>query len=404
MKRVTFLTLVAILFLTSYGQSGTGKILVLSNVPGHVLVDGSALGDAEPNKPLLHDVAVGDHLVQLAFTSGGKAEVRNEVIVVEEGKQKVVNFSVDIAPTSATVTNEHIKVAELNVPIPGLLTGASSPPDFYYAFEVGDEVLLDITMSNLKGTNALVVSTYPGGVEIYSNRGFQTLTDQHFKIAERGIYRFALSTNHVADRNAFVKVRRIPSSPDKAGFNTNVVKRTKYSSVQVCEKQEFYINSYTNLSGKTRSALSVNLPANTIEWYYRFSASREEADIARVQQTAGLVVELAAGLATAGASTMLASGAQGLTSFLTQPPGANFCDIYLLDHANYSPFLSKLEFRHYADGTRENFKSGNVRVACCKSGQYYLGVRNNDSMYGIHVFLDVVALTAVDELVMEELD
>lgn len=401
MKRSALLPFFPLLLLPCFGQQGTGKILVLSNVPGEVLIDGGPLGAAEPNKPILHDAAVGQHLVQLAFTSGGRAEVRNEVVAVEEGEQKVVNFSVDLGALTTAAPTVQVQVAELNVPIPGMLTGTSAPPQFFYAFEAGDEVLLDITMSNVKGTNALSVSTYPGNVEVYSNRGFQSLTDQRFKIKERSIYRFTLSTNHVADRNAFIIVRRIPDSADKVNFNTNVVKRTKYTTIQVCEKQEFYINSYTNLSGKTRSALSVKLPENTVEWYYRFSASREEADISRVQQTTGLLVELATGLASGGASTLLASGAPGLTSFLTQPPGANFCDIYLIDHANYSPFLSKLDFRQYADGTRENFKSGNVRVTCCNGGQYYLGIRNNDSMYGIHVFLDVVAVTAIEELVME---
>jgi hypothetical protein len=398
-------SLLLILSAILWAQAPTGKVLVLANVPGQVLVDGASIGDAEPNKPLLQDVAAGDHLVQLVYTNKGKAEVKNEVITVEAGKQKVVNFSIDQAlMATAPTKTEPLMVADLNVAIPGLLTGTTTAPEFYYAFEAGDEVLLDVTMSNLKGTNSLQVATYPGNVVKYSNQAFTELRAQSFKIGERGIYRFVIATNHVADRNAFVKVWRIPASADKAGFNTNVIKKMVLTPVQVCEKQEFFVNSGSNatfMGGKSRVNLPVSLPANTVEWYYRFAASREQADIEKVQQNAGLFTELGGLLLSGGSSALLAQGAQGFAGSLTQPPGANFCDIVLLDHANLALFETKVEYSYVPAASRANFKSGNVRVDCCPTGQWYLGIRNPDNSYGIHVFVDVVAITGVEELVME---
>ncbi|MBL7951765.1 MAG: hypothetical protein JNM62_08590 [Flavobacteriales bacterium] len=408
----TAFTVVLLLWSTLLLSQTNGKVLILSNVAGQVLVDGQAIGDAEPNKPLIHEVSVGDHLVQLAWSNNGKAEVKNEMVAVEAGKQKAVSFTVEASAAMAlgasAVAPERILVADQNVLVSGILVnsinGVVKPSEFMYGFEAGDEVVLDITMSNLKGTNSLKVTTYPGGVVLFSNLAFSALTDQRFKIQERGILKFSLTTNHMIDRNAYVKVWRIPASPATAVFNTNVVRKKINTTHQVAEKQEFFVNSGSNATfsgGKSRVSLPVSLPPNTIEWYYRFSASREMADIERVQQTTGLFAELGSMLFSGGSSALLGQGAQGLLSSLSQPPGANVCDIILLDHDNMALFEAKAEYKYIPAATRQNFKSGNVRVDCCPTGQWYLGIRNPDSMHGIHVFMDMVAITQVEDWVME---
>ena len=290
-----------------------------------------------------------------------------------------------------------VAVADLSIRIPGLDTGATVGPEFFYAFEAGDAVMLDINMDNAKGNNDLLVTSYPKGVEVHHDRALPSMSIQRFEIPARGIYRFALSTNHATDRNAQIKVWRKPKSAATQEFNCNVRREKIHTAEQVCEQQSFFVNSFTKLAGNTRASLPVTLPPNTVEWYYRFSAFRDKADIDRVSNNVRLAAELAAGLMTGGASTLVA----GLGGLLSQPPGADYCDIYLLDQENYSPFISKMPFLHIGDGTRVNFKSGNVRVTCCPSGHYYLGVRNNDMAHGIEVFLDVVAITAVEDWVMQ---
>jgi len=293
---------------------------------------------------------------------------------------------------------ERVKVADLSIVFPGLDTSATASPEFFYAFEVGDQVMLDITMDNTQGINDILVSTYPAGVEVHHDRALPSMSIQRFNIPERGIYRFTLSTAHAADRNALIKVWRKPESAATQEFNCNVTWEKIYTTEQVCDRQAFFVNSITNIGGNTRTILPVTLPPNTVEWYYTFSASREKADIDGVTSNAGLISQLGAALLTGGASGLVT----GLSGLLTQPPGADYCDIYLLDGASYSSFLSKGPFRHETDGTRINFKSGNVRVTCCPSGEYFLGIINNATSHGIHVSLDVVAITAVEDWVMAE--
>ncbi len=292
---------------------------------------------------------------------------------------------------------QRVAVADLSIQIPGVDSGATAAPVFFYAFEAGDAVTLDITMDNAEGTNDLLVTSYPKGVEVHHDRALPSMSIQRFDVPARGIYRFALSTNHAVDRNALIKVWRKPQSAATQEFNCNVRREKIHTAEQVCEQQAFFVNSYTKTGGNTRIALPITLPPNTVEWYYRFSAFREQADIDRVSRNVGLLSEIAAVFLTGGTSTLVA----GLGSLLAQPPGADYCDIFLMDHENYSNFRSEGPFSFLPDGTRENFKSGNVRVTCCPSGQYYLGVLNNDVAHGIQVFLDVVAITAVEDWVMQ---
>lgn len=106
------------LVVLAFAQSGTGRILILSNSTGHISVDGKALGNVEPNVPMVHEVAPGEHLVQLAYMTNGLAAVHNDVVIVEEGKQKVVNIT--IAPTAVSAnTPTPVNVIDSVMPVPG---------------------------------------------------------------------------------------------------------------------------------------------------------------------------------------------------------------------------------------------------------------------------------------------
>lgn len=401
MKRL-LLNFLLLTTLFAQGQVGASKVLVLSNAAGQVLIDGAAVGDIEANKPLVQEVEAGDHLVQLAWSNNGRAEFKNEMVTVEAGKQKAVNFTVEqTAAVIASTVLDRVLVADQNVLVSGILVnslnGVVKPSEFMYGFEAGDEVVLDITMSNLKGTNSLTVSTYPGGVVLYSNLAFQALTDQRFRIQERGILKFSLTTNHMIDRNAFVKVWRIPAITATADFNTNVVRKKIYTTLEVVEKHEVIVNSRSSMTGSTRTVVPVSLPINTVEWYYRFSARKIESSTQA--STNSLVGELAGALV--GSNAMVGT-ISGLLGSLSTPKGAEACDVFLIDQANYNPFLSKApDFQHYPAASRTNLNSGNVRVDCCLQGQWYLGLRNNAFSDGIKVQLEVVAITAEEDWVME---
>src|ERR1044072_51876 len=80
---------------------------------------------------------------------------------------------------------------------------------------------------------------------------------------------------------------------------------------------------------------------------------------------------------------------------ITQPPGADYCDIYLLDAANRAFFLNKEDgkWRYASEGSRSNLMSGIVQVRnCCTSNNFFLGIKNPNSTYGIAVMVEIVAI------------
>lgn len=387
-------------------------LLVISNHESKILLDGVEKGIAKANAAFRISTTVGEHYVEAERLGSGISQNKGEIVHLEAGKQKIIKL--EFADLTMVADVNAIPVAELNFALPGLMevTAWKSQnandgypyPEYYYAFEKGDEIVLNLTMSNKMGTNAIHVSTYPDGVERYTNNAFSELTDLRIKVPERSIYRLAFTTNHAFARNAFLKVARKPASSETLNFNTKVTHKRTLTPVSVLEPQNFFVNSGSNatfLGGKSRITVPVNLPVNTVEWFYRFSASRKAGDIDNVKNNFGLlgeVTKLLFNLTGVGAAINTLA-----VDKLTQPPGANYCDIYFLEHQYIGLFEAKADdqWRYFTEGTRQNFMAGNVKVTCCNSGSYYLGIRNPDSTYGINVLVEVVALVGSDGYVME---
>jgi hypothetical protein len=412
-KLYTGLMVVFLLLLTDKSIAQEDAILlVISNHESKILLDGVEKGTVKANAAFRITTTIGEHYVEAERLGSGISQNKGEIVQLEAGKQKIIKL--EFADLTLTAYGNAIPVAELNFALPGLVEvtawDSENPdepypyPEYYYAFEKGDEIILDITMSNKKGTNAIHVSTYPDGVERYTNQAFTELTDLRIKVPERSIYRLAFTTNHAFARNAFLKVARKPASSETLNFNTKVTYKRTLTPVSVLEPQSFFVNSGSNatfLGGKSKITVPVNLPANTVEWFYRFSASREAGDIENVKNNFGLlgeVTKLLFNLTGVGAAINTLA-----VDKLTQPPGANYCDIYFLEHQYIGLFEAKADdqWRYFTEGSRQNFKAGNVKVTCCNSGSYYLGIKNPDATFGINVLVEVVALLGSDGYVMD---
>lgn len=161
--------------------------------------------------------------------------------------------------------------------------------------------------------------------------------------------------------------------------------------ISILDAQIVYLNSATNLTGKTRETIPIRLPANTIKWYYTFSAYREARDIQQVQSTFNLFSKLSYVIDQSGTTS-------NAIQLLGQPPGGNYCDVYLLGSpSDVQHFESKDDnwggtFNYYREGSRLNFVSGVVEIMRPNKGIQYLGIRNRDLTYGISVQLQVVAI------------
>lgn len=386
-----------------------GHLLVILDTQAEVFIDGESKGKLVPSVPIKYELSEGEHYVQ-AKCNDCPIKEKSEILSIEKDKQKV--FKIEFLKGVVNIAGQaEIEIAKLDFSITGALAVgfwlADNPnkeypnyPNYFYAFEEGDDIELDFSMKNKNGTNVIVVSTYPDGNVVYSNNSVTELKKHRIKVEKRSIYRFAFATNAALDRNCNLVIRRIPKNEETKNFKSNVIwKKTydttytyegeyKFVPVTIQKPTYHYVNSSTNIGGKTRITIPVNLPQNTVSWYYIISAYRDESKIKEIQNKFNLFGELTRLVDKTGVLSVSINA-------LSTPPGEDYCDVYLINYENLNPFLNKEAYRYYLEGSRENIKFGAVEIKSngLTNGNFYLGLRNPDSRYGVNIAIEVVAVT-----------
>jgi hypothetical protein len=143
--------------------------------------------------------------------------------------------------------------------------------------------------------------------------------------------------------------------------------------------QKFILNSKTNIGGKDKTVYVVDLPPNTIEWYYS------------IRTSAPTDKNLALNLSTQIAA--LAINPDIDPSKIKIPAGTGRCDMYLfLDRENADNFEAEKSFQHDKRYSRENFSSGVVKILNPQTNRFYLGFKNPRNLHAVCITLDIVAI------------
>ncbi|MFD0964535.1 hypothetical protein [Pseudofulvibacter geojedonensis] len=190
------------------------------------------------------------------------------------------------------------------------------------------------------------------------------------------------------------KERKVSTS---YGYKTTQLTTITKDTPQAIQTDKFYLNSTSNAlvkGGKNRIILPVYLPENTQEWFYRYTASRNENDINNTLKTFNLAGELTEYINSK-------NPLKGAVNNLTTPPGADICDIYVMTESNAKLFKEKEDFEYVISASRENYKSGTVMVKNNNQELIYLGINNPDSLHGIHVAVEIVAIVAQESQIEE---
>lgn len=306
----------------------------------------------------------------------------------------------------------HISLAQLapiDVVENTLKIGGFGEEIFYYGFAEGDQVIFSFEEVNGKELKEIEIVELPSSSKFMDYKT-KKIENKTITINRTSIYKFRFANSAISGRICRFKIQRMPASDATRNFNTSVSWKTIYDTteyvvqerylvkkyykpVQLLEPSLFYVNSGSNATfkgGKSRITLPINLPKNTVEWYYTFSASRNEDEMNRTKKSINLIGQLSKIVDNSGVLNI------GL-DMLTKPPGGNVCDIYLVDVNNRGLFEEKTEYRFYSEGSRENITSGVIRVKTALFLNSYLGIKNPDLSYGIHVAIEAVAITLEEE-------
>jgi len=179
--------------------------------------------------------------------------------------------------------------------------------------------------------------------------------------------------------------------------------------IEIKKEHSFYMNSKTRIGGKSRNTVKIDLPENTIQWFYTYTTTLNVADPNETKKN----IELGAQLTNLIANNILGGGTLSLTSNLinqiVKPTGASIIDVYLTNLDGYNSFNQKdllglwVNYKpaSYAEGSRENALDGVVQIDDVTNGTVYLCFKNPSATEGIMVTLEVSAIVLEEEYVDE---
>jgi tetratricopeptide repeat protein len=159
---------------------------------------------------------------------------------------------------------------------------------------------------------------------------------------------------------------------------------------RILPPQQVYINSATKIGGKTRVYFTVNLPKNTVRWFYVVTTTKGEGE----GEMLNILTQLTAATLSGGISTLATAGSK----MITMPSGSGgVVDSYLLDRNNLDVFISKGDnwgqsLYYNIEGTRKNYKSGLIMIDTPNIFNTFIGVKNPSSSVGVNVKIEAIAI------------
>ena len=128
--------------------------------------------------------------------------------------------------------------------------------------------------------------------------------------------------------------------------------------------------------------LQINLPANTVEWYYTVITRLHRGQFSNSNLTGQLVklVDPKSGIAP--------------KASMNVPDGTGVCDVYLMTNPNevIKYVYKKPAVSFLMNDSRQQYVSGVVQVKDFIDGSCFLVVRNPSSYLGVTVNIEVTAI------------
>ena len=314
-----------------------------------------------------------------------------------------------------------VNVADLTVTIPGSLEVgtwmSNNPnkeypyPEYYYAFQKGDIMVLDFSTVNAKGTSNISIKEYFSNSEVYSNKDFRELKEIQIPINQKSVFKITLSTNHVFQRSCKFIVRRIPVNESSKNFNclvswvvqndtqwTTLRERTlikKDILPQEILNKTFRVHSVTNRESN-RTVIPFKLPQNTDYWVYWVCVDQEN-----VKEYQELVKKLAKEASTFARDPVIAFGL-GLIPHLPQLNSKGNIDYYFMDANNAANFTRSQQSSSYAFVNGRGIISDYMKVSKEQTpqtddGYQHMAFSNNNLATGLDLTLRVIAFTVEEK-------
>jgi hypothetical protein len=153
-----------------------------------------------------------------------------------------------------------------------------------------------------------------------------------------------------------------------------------YMVVPIVSQQSFYLKAGAGYN--SGEILPINLPANTVKWYYTITTMSGHGSFANNDLTGQLVklVDPNHGIAA--------------DASVTVPRGTGLCDVFLMTNPNEAiKYVNKQPAISFLmNDSREHFISGAVPVNDYLDGSCFMVIRNPGYSRGVNINIEVTAI------------
>jgi hypothetical protein len=170
-----------------------------------------------------------------------------------------------------------------------------------------------------------------------------------------------------------------------ATFQANAQEaRQDFMAVPVISQQSFYLTAASpgTKNSSSNQVLQINLPANTVEWYYTVTTKPGHGQFPNNDLTGQLV--------------KLVDPRRGISSKASVhvPAGTSVVDVYLMTNPQEAhKYVNKKPADSFLmNDSREHYVSGSIPVKDYLDGSCFLVVLNPGSSSGVNVNIEVTAI------------
>ena len=162
--------------------------------------------------------------------------------------------------------------------------------------------------------------------------------------------------------------------------------KSNYKVVPVVTSHSFYLKggSRAMIGNSSRQVLPIELPANTVEWYYTVTTTTNRKQSLNSDLTGQLDKLLVPDLGIT--SNALSS--------IAVPGGWGICDVYVMTNPNeVNKYVNKKPAISFLmNDSRQNYASGLIQVKDFLYGSCFLVLRNPSASQGLNVTVEVTAI------------
>lgn len=156
----------------------------------------------------------------------------------------------------------------------------------------------------------------------------------------------------------------------------------QYEVIPVRSSMIYSLNSVTTILGQSSTTVRIEIPQNTVAWFY----------IASVSKSSGTTTNLTSQLSKLISAKALAAIA---LSELFIPKGDAKCNFYLVDKSNDDLFEAKKRFNYFEEGSTKSTTEAKIQIKNQLQNLYYIAI-DNPEFFPVKVSFEAAAIVKVN--------